>query len=154
MARILNHPRVYSFLHVPVQSGSDLVLEAMKREYTRHDFEHVVDFLRARQVLCERVLQVTFRLFAIRSGVSGKSSMYSASSSAYWSFSCEKQAVFLHVSVCVSLCFVAGMLLTSLALSCSVYLFPYLSRVPEVTIATDLICGFPTETPEVNTGDN
>lgn len=48
MAKILNHPRVYSFLHVPVQSGSDAVLGDMKREYCRADFMHVVDFLKER----------------------------------------------------------------------------------------------------------
>ncbi|XP_068158298.1 threonylcarbamoyladenosine tRNA methylthiotransferase [Drosophila tropicalis] len=48
VAKVLQHPRVYSFLHVPVQSGSDSVLGEMKREYCRKDFEHVVDFLRAR----------------------------------------------------------------------------------------------------------
>ena len=45
MAEILNHDRVYSFLHVPVQSGSDAVLSDMKREYTVADFELVVDTL-------------------------------------------------------------------------------------------------------------
>ncbi|CAH1776155.1 unnamed protein product [Owenia fusiformis] len=68
MAKILDHPRVYSFLHVPVQSGSDSVLMDMKREYCRADFKHVADFLK--------------------------------------------------------------------------------ERVPDVTIATDVICGFPTETEE------
>ncbi|XP_055688320.1 threonylcarbamoyladenosine tRNA methylthiotransferase [Lutzomyia longipalpis] len=48
MAKILAHPRVYSFLHVPVQSGSDAILAAMKREYCREDFEKVVDFLKER----------------------------------------------------------------------------------------------------------
>lgn len=48
MAKVLNHPRCYAFLHVPVQSGSDAVLGDMKREYCRKDFEHVVDFLRKR----------------------------------------------------------------------------------------------------------
>ncbi|XP_065370478.1 threonylcarbamoyladenosine tRNA methylthiotransferase [Calliphora vicina] len=46
IAKVLQHPRVYSFLHVPVQSGSDSVLGDMKREYCRKDFVHVVEFLR------------------------------------------------------------------------------------------------------------
>jgi len=45
---ILNHPRVYAYLHIPVQAGSDAVLEAMKREYTCAEFEHIVGFLRTR----------------------------------------------------------------------------------------------------------
>ncbi|XP_064164798.1 threonylcarbamoyladenosine tRNA methylthiotransferase isoform X2 [Anguilla rostrata] len=46
MAKILSHPRVYAFLHVPVQSGSDSVLMDMKREYCVADFRLVVDFLK------------------------------------------------------------------------------------------------------------
>ncbi|KAJ8412677.1 hypothetical protein AAFF_G00116280 [Aldrovandia affinis] len=46
MARILSHPRVYAFLHVPVQSASDSVLMDMKREYCAADFRRVVDFLK------------------------------------------------------------------------------------------------------------
>ncbi|KAJ4756642.1 Threonylcarbamoyladenosine tRNA methylthiotransferase [Rhynchospora pubera] len=45
IADVLNHPCVYSFLHVPVQSGSDPVLTAMNREYTVKDFRKVVDTL-------------------------------------------------------------------------------------------------------------
>ncbi|XP_069549323.1 threonylcarbamoyladenosine tRNA methylthiotransferase isoform X2 [Brachyistius frenatus] len=48
MANILNHPRVYAFLHVPVQSASDSVLMDMKREYCNDDFKRVVDFLQER----------------------------------------------------------------------------------------------------------
>ncbi|XP_014682017.1 PREDICTED: threonylcarbamoyladenosine tRNA methylthiotransferase-like [Priapulus caudatus] len=48
MAAVLNHPRVYAFLHVPVQSASDSVLMDMKREYCRDDFCQIVDFLRER----------------------------------------------------------------------------------------------------------
>ncbi|KAL3868435.1 hypothetical protein ACJMK2_041242 [Sinanodonta woodiana] len=48
IAKILNHPQVYSFLHVPVQSGSDSVLMDMKREYCSADFRRVLDFLRER----------------------------------------------------------------------------------------------------------
>ena len=47
MAKILSHPRVYSFLHIPVQSGSDAILGEMRREYCVKDFERMVDFLRA-----------------------------------------------------------------------------------------------------------
>lgn len=46
MARILSHPRVYAFLHIPVQAGSDQVLGDMKRQYCIEDFCHIVDFLR------------------------------------------------------------------------------------------------------------
>ncbi|XP_052775774.1 threonylcarbamoyladenosine tRNA methylthiotransferase-like isoform X2 [Mya arenaria] len=46
IAKILQHPRVYSFLHVPVQSASDSVLMDMKREYCQADFRHVADYLK------------------------------------------------------------------------------------------------------------
>lgn len=48
IGRILASPKVYSFLHVPVQSGSDSVLGEMKREYNCKEFEQVVDVLRAK----------------------------------------------------------------------------------------------------------
>ncbi|XP_047139175.1 threonylcarbamoyladenosine tRNA methylthiotransferase isoform X1 [Hydra vulgaris] len=48
MAKILNHPRVYSFLHIPVQSGSNNVLHDMKREYRIEDFKNTVNFLKDR----------------------------------------------------------------------------------------------------------
>jgi threonylcarbamoyladenosine tRNA methylthiotransferase CDKAL1 len=53
IAAILRHPRVYSFLHIPVQSASDAVLYDMRRRYTRANFEHVCDFL------LERVPNIT-----------------------------------------------------------------------------------------------
>lgn len=34
ISKILNHSCVFSYLHVPVQSGSNSILDKMKREYT------------------------------------------------------------------------------------------------------------------------
>lgn len=45
IAKILKHPRVYGFLHIPVQAGNDDVLEKMNREYTVADFEKVCSYL-------------------------------------------------------------------------------------------------------------
>ena len=50
MAAILSHPRVYSFLHIPVQSGSDKVLGDMRREYSSADFRQLVDYLKEKCV--------------------------------------------------------------------------------------------------------
>ena len=53
VAEAMRHPSVYAFLHVPVQAGSDSVLERMRREYTVAEFEKVVD------VLTEKVPGIT-----------------------------------------------------------------------------------------------
>ncbi len=41
------HPKVYKFIHIPVQSGSARVLEAMQRSYSPEDFKNLVVKLRA-----------------------------------------------------------------------------------------------------------
>jgi threonylcarbamoyladenosine tRNA methylthiotransferase CDKAL1 len=46
LVRVYAHPKVYKFLHVPVQSGSDSVLKAMGREHTVSDFTRVVNQFR------------------------------------------------------------------------------------------------------------
>ena len=46
IAAILNNPKFYAFLHIPVQSGNNRVLDAMKREYTIQEFKKTVDFLK------------------------------------------------------------------------------------------------------------
>lgn len=47
MVKILNHPNVFSFLHIPVQAGSNSVLDKMNREYKIEDFEQLCDYLLA-----------------------------------------------------------------------------------------------------------
>ena len=48
ISEILRHPKVFSFLHIPVQAGSDRVLTAMNREYTVAEFRKVADYLLVR----------------------------------------------------------------------------------------------------------
>jgi len=45
IAKVMNHPRVYAFLHIPVQAGNNEVLDKMNREYTIEEFEQVCDYL-------------------------------------------------------------------------------------------------------------
>lgn len=45
VAEVLSHPKVFAFLHVPVQSGSNRVLDAMRREYTVEEYRRVCDYL-------------------------------------------------------------------------------------------------------------
>lgn len=40
------HPRIYKFLHIPVQSGNNYVLEHMKRDYMIEDFYLIVNKFR------------------------------------------------------------------------------------------------------------
>ncbi len=46
LLRAFKHPKVYKFLHLPVQSGSDRVLELMERGYTISDFKRIVERFR------------------------------------------------------------------------------------------------------------
>lgn len=47
-ADIMRHPNVYEFLHLPVQAGSNSILDAMKREYTVEEFIGCVETLKQR----------------------------------------------------------------------------------------------------------
>jgi tRNA-2-methylthio-N6-dimethylallyladenosine synthase len=47
IAAIAEEPKVCKYVHLPVQSGSDAVLEKMKRGYTVADYLTIVDKLRA-----------------------------------------------------------------------------------------------------------
>ena len=46
VARIMNHPNVFAFIHIPVQSGSNAILSVMEREYSCEEFEQCVNIFR------------------------------------------------------------------------------------------------------------
>ncbi len=46
LARIIGHSKVYKFLHLPVQTGSDRLLIAMERGYKFREFEEQVAMIR------------------------------------------------------------------------------------------------------------
>ncbi len=47
LIKVYGNPRVYKFLHIPVQSGDDEILRLMNRGYTRKEFEEIVSRFRS-----------------------------------------------------------------------------------------------------------
>merc|ERR1719336_783134 len=45
VAKILKRPNFYEFLHLPIQSGADDILDDMRRKYKCADFERLCDYL-------------------------------------------------------------------------------------------------------------
>lgn len=43
LVSIYQNPKIYKFLHIPVQSGSNEVLKAMNRGYTREQFTEIIE---------------------------------------------------------------------------------------------------------------
>lgn len=43
LIQTLKHPKMFKFLHIPVQSGNNRVLKSMKRFYTVKDYENIVN---------------------------------------------------------------------------------------------------------------
>ncbi len=48
LVEVFSSPKIYKFLHLPVQSGSDRILQSMRRGYRTEDFESLVSFFRSR----------------------------------------------------------------------------------------------------------
>jgi tRNA A37 methylthiotransferase MiaB len=46
LVKAFKHPRIYKFVHLPVQSGSDRILELMERGHTVFDFKRTVSSFR------------------------------------------------------------------------------------------------------------
>ena len=47
LIRAFESPKIYKFVHIPVQSGSDRILNKMRRGYTAGDFEKIVKTFRS-----------------------------------------------------------------------------------------------------------
>ncbi|KAF5153262.1 Threonylcarbamoyladenosine tRNA methylthiotransferase domain protein [Theileria parva strain Muguga] len=52
VCEILRHENVFEFIHIPVQSCSDSVLEKMNREYKLEDFLHIVSVIKEKVPNC------------------------------------------------------------------------------------------------------
>jgi len=46
LVRVYKHPKMFKFLHIPVQSGNDAVLHNMKRSYTIKDFNAIIELFK------------------------------------------------------------------------------------------------------------
>ena len=46
LIRIMNDKNMFKFIHIPIQSGSNKVIKEMNRNYTREDFQGIVEELR------------------------------------------------------------------------------------------------------------
>jgi len=46
LIEVYKHPKMFKFLHIPVQSGSNPVLRAMKRAYTAEEFKEIIKAFR------------------------------------------------------------------------------------------------------------
>ena len=46
MIESLRSPKLYKFIHIPIQAGNDEILQRMRRRYTVHEFKDVVNRLR------------------------------------------------------------------------------------------------------------
>ncbi|MBW2973567.1 tRNA (N(6)-L-threonylcarbamoyladenosine(37)-C(2))-methylthiotransferase [Candidatus Woesearchaeota archaeon] len=42
LIKVFKHPKMFKFLHIPVQSGNDKVLKSMKRPYQIEDYKHII----------------------------------------------------------------------------------------------------------------
>ena len=47
LLEVMNDPRIYKFLHIPIQSGSDDVLKGMNRQHTVKEFMELVEQIRS-----------------------------------------------------------------------------------------------------------
>jgi len=42
LIELYKHPKMFKFIHIPLQSGSNKILKAMKRKYTKEQFLHII----------------------------------------------------------------------------------------------------------------
>jgi len=69
IAAIAEEPKLSKYVHLPVQSGSDVVLERMKRGYSVADYRAIVRALRDAMASDDRIVRSHARWAAAKLGV-------------------------------------------------------------------------------------
>ena len=109
IAQVLNHPLVFAYLHIPVQSGSNKVLKDMNREYTVEEFRECADTLLRLVPDLELATDIICKYLSLSLSLSQRSGLF-IYYFFFWVFKANAKNTFLFasfpstLSVCVCVC--------------------------------------------------